>query len=489
MCLALMDGRAWTAGELATATGVARSTASEHLDLLVAGGLLAQERQGRHRYLRLASPAAAQLVESLAAQAGPGTAALALNQRHLQRAVEIYAGVYRSGPATHLWHGINAAALAARAAKDGVPLPNGPDPAVLASEILATLANRGPREALPAWDLATGAEASLALGDTNGALLWLAQYVQRPDADAFELASTRRQLKEVWRLTVDAMPGALLLPILEAQLLNRQGGNVELAGREVTPTIQKIEKTEQQTHGIQLEKVLGKEGVVTLGWYRIGLDRAQAVAKVLNQVGDGFGTGFLVRGGDLVPAFGDELLLLTNAHVVSSDPAVQAQVGSLEPANATIIFEAFEAAAGQQFKIKELLFTSPPNELDASLLRLDPPVPACKLFPVAKRLPVVDGTQKVYVIGHPGGRTLSISLNDNLLLDWDDWKVHYRAPTEGGSSGSPVFNQQWDLIGLHHAGSLTMPRLKGQDGTYAANEGIWIQRIIKALADAGVGAG
>ena len=56
MCLALIDGRAWTAGELATATGVARSTASEHLDQLVAGGLLAEERQGRHRYLRLATP-------------------------------------------------------------------------------------------------------------------------------------------------------------------------------------------------------------------------------------------------------------------------------------------------------------------------------------------------------------------------------------------------------------------------------------------------
>ncbi len=72
MCLALLDGTAWTAGELATATGVARSTASEHLDLLVAGGLLAEERQGRHRYLRIATPAAAQLVESLAVQAGPG---------------------------------------------------------------------------------------------------------------------------------------------------------------------------------------------------------------------------------------------------------------------------------------------------------------------------------------------------------------------------------------------------------------------------------
>ena len=72
MCLALLDGTAWTAGELATTTGVARSTASEHLDQLVAGGLLSEERQGRHRYLRIATPAAAQLVELLAVQAGPG---------------------------------------------------------------------------------------------------------------------------------------------------------------------------------------------------------------------------------------------------------------------------------------------------------------------------------------------------------------------------------------------------------------------------------
>jgi DNA-binding transcriptional ArsR family regulator len=74
MCLALLDGTAWTAGELAATTGVARSTASEHLDQLVAGGLLAEERQGRHRYLRIATPAAAQLLESLAVQAGPGAA-------------------------------------------------------------------------------------------------------------------------------------------------------------------------------------------------------------------------------------------------------------------------------------------------------------------------------------------------------------------------------------------------------------------------------
>lgn len=67
MCLALIDGRAWTAGELASHAGIARSTASEHLTILVEAGLLAEERQGRHRYVRLAGPEIAQLVEDLAA--------------------------------------------------------------------------------------------------------------------------------------------------------------------------------------------------------------------------------------------------------------------------------------------------------------------------------------------------------------------------------------------------------------------------------------
>lgn len=67
ICLALLDGRAWTAGELARHAGVARSTASAHLTAMVEAGLLTEQRQGRHRYLRLADDQTAQLVEDLAA--------------------------------------------------------------------------------------------------------------------------------------------------------------------------------------------------------------------------------------------------------------------------------------------------------------------------------------------------------------------------------------------------------------------------------------
>jgi DNA-binding transcriptional ArsR family regulator len=70
MCLALLDGRAWTAGELARHAGIGRSTASDHLNTLVEAGLLTEVRQGRHRYVRLANHEVAQLLEDLNAAVG-----------------------------------------------------------------------------------------------------------------------------------------------------------------------------------------------------------------------------------------------------------------------------------------------------------------------------------------------------------------------------------------------------------------------------------
>lgn len=63
---ALMDGRALTAGELAGVAGVTPQTASGHLARMTEANLLAVERQGRHRYHRLASAEVAELIESVA---------------------------------------------------------------------------------------------------------------------------------------------------------------------------------------------------------------------------------------------------------------------------------------------------------------------------------------------------------------------------------------------------------------------------------------
>src|SRR5258708_10633099 len=64
-CLALLDHRAWTIGELARHAAVAPSTASEHVTKLVDGGMLTAVHQGRSRYVRLAGPQVAELIEGL----------------------------------------------------------------------------------------------------------------------------------------------------------------------------------------------------------------------------------------------------------------------------------------------------------------------------------------------------------------------------------------------------------------------------------------
>jgi DNA-binding transcriptional ArsR family regulator len=78
MLAALMDGRALTATELAAVAAITPQTASGHLSRLISVGLVAVEKQGRHRYHRLASPEVARMIESVMQIAGGITLTLPL---------------------------------------------------------------------------------------------------------------------------------------------------------------------------------------------------------------------------------------------------------------------------------------------------------------------------------------------------------------------------------------------------------------------------
>jgi len=398
----------------------------------------------------------------------------------LRAAIESYHSGYLLGTDLSGWHAVNTIALLRRARRDLVGLGSLPgipaDENELARAALDRVGEKRLKD-LDIWDYAVQAEANLALGNDDQAIASLKKYVahrganDERTADAFEVNSTLRQLEEVWQMTANVDPGAVIIPFLQAELLARQGGKLHLSADQV------------QSSRSRLQKILGTEVPQSVKWYRTGLERCRAVARITNPYEDGGGTGFLIRAGDLLEGcdFPDELVLVTNAHVLEPLPT---EPGTLAPAQAIVRFEAAREPPEPPpiHRIRDIVWSSPYKGLDTTIARLDPTperLPAC---PIASPEPALKKETRVYVIGHPGGRTLSLSLYDNLLLDRDDKLLHYRAPTEPGSSGSPVFDRDWNLVGLHHAGDLNMPRLNGHPGVYAANEGIWIEAIRKGWA-------
>jgi hypothetical protein len=402
----------------------------------------------------------------------------------LKKAYKNYKDVYEKDPSA-LYQGINTVALAAW--DRGLALtPKERDTPLRSAEDIISRVESIPPENRQAWDIATAAEALIALGRNNEAVCWLKDYVVHRDTNAFELASTVRQLTQVWRLGETEDGQALLAP-LRARLLELPGGSFA-ASQDDLRQMATVSKE-------QYERILGDVGPKTYRWMQKGFDIAGSVA-LIRKGGSGFGTGFLVKGKDLDERLGEELLVLTNAHVVSDPRRESAAL----PVEATVSFELAppKANPGQSYEISKIIWQSPPDQHDASLLRLDPP-PSAGLKPVRfhDSLPPLkeDEKQRLYIIGHPGGGDLSFSFEDNELLDYelhlleanDDpspCKVHYRTPTKPGSSGSPVFDGHWLTIAIHHKGGQTMKRLNQKEGDYAANEGIWIQSVRRAMAKA-----
>jgi endonuclease G, mitochondrial len=82
----------------------------------------------------------------------------------------------------------------------------------------------------------------------------------------------------------------------------------------------------------------------------------------------------------------------------------------------------------------------------------------------------------VTIIQHPRGLKKQVALRENRFVDIADPFVHYTTDTEPGSSGSPVFNDQWEVVALHHAG---IPAPEQKDTGGFVNEGILVRRIME----------
>lgn len=430
-----------------------------------------------------------------------------LRKKALADAIRAYQVPYRADPGRNTWHGVNLLALVARARREGwADIGRRWHIEKLAPRLTAALLKQRGDE----WTLATLAEVALAhalaTGDLDIVEQALRKYLTADGTKAFHVASTLRQFIEIWQLeqitpqspghalrsAADVQKARNFVHMLRARLLCLPKGSIDLPPNSLTGV--------QPSEG-DLQAVLGKEGTRTFTWYRAGVVAAESVAAVRRRLGRRLGSGFLVRAGDLgLKRQPDELLLLTNFHVVNPEGAGDA----LRPEDAEAVFEAHDGA--KACAVKDVVWCSPVGEHDACLLRLADLPAGAKPLALSLNLPAATPLDpgkppRVFVIGHPDGGELSVSMDDNELIDHEGptlgkppnksvWRVHYSAPTRPGSSGSPVFEDQaWKVIALHHAGSPSMPQLNRRTGRYKANEGLAIGPLARAAAAATRGSG
>lgn len=405
----------------------------------------------------------------------------------LGEAIAAYLAPYREQPGKPYWHGINAVALLKRQQRDGGSdsLPDGASAMAMATELRRRLKQAWGRDPGDHWLAATLSEACLALDDDDAAELWLYRFLHHPKTTPFAIDSFDRQLREIWQGSTLGGVG----PVLAGRLAAIIAGHLLRTQSRVQVSGEQLRDLSQQLHDDPdyLEKNFSGERGLSLDLLKRMLGSCASIGCVSNRRGERLGTGFLVAGEMLHPGWGPAPVFVTNAHVIGTEVA-----NAIAPADALVSFEVESSSAGAPVyhAVAELLYSSPPgplgqhcDALDATLVHLDGLAPTTPALTCAPNLPLIDAKAKAYVVGHPLGSGLQLSLHDSILLDIDDEQrlVHYRTPTDPGSSGSPVFNGSWGVIALHHGGSATTPRLHG-DGAYEANEGISIAAIRRRLS-------
>lgn len=173
--------------------------------------------------------------------------------------------------------------------------------------------------------------------------------------------------------------------------------------------------------------------------------------------------------------------ILTNWHVVRD----QKYVEGLTVRFGHFFSDPTTLEPGQVFKITKILAYKPPQLLDYALLELETDPTTEGKFNVitpSENPPYED--RIVNILHHPRGQPMKLSTQDNWVKAVKGDRVLYLTNTEPGSSGSPVFNDNWELVALHHSGKPVPP--SNFPGTTEANEGIIMKAILDDIIKEGV---
>lgn len=245
--------------------------------------------------------------------------------------------------------------------------------------------------------------------------------------------------------------------------------------------------------GFDLESIIRQEtGIPNLMQWRSKLGKIEnqvcliKLKKDENSKSIPNGTGFLI---------GDDLVL-TNWHVVEPFIDTDGKPKAIKSDSISAHFGFFaeldtnQEQDGIKYSLDQsswLVAYSPQEELDYALLRLEKKAAAeaaggfNNQTQEAKRGHIamldeisVKEQMPLFIIQHPGGKPMGIAVDRVSKIENERNRIQYVTNTDRGSSGSPCFDANWNLVALHHAGGLQ--RLTG-----GVNQGIPVDKIFASL--------
>jgi V8-like Glu-specific endopeptidase len=250
-----------------------------------------------------------------------------------------------------------------------------------------------------------------------------------------------------------------------------------------------------------LERVINSEdNFLDLYMLYGALYSSLAICRIERPQGRALGTGFLVN----------KDILMTNQHVLRDQDYLEDAVARFNYR----VDASGVAGEGRLLRFDpDFYHASPSADLDFALVRLtEKPLEGMSsgddISDLSKEQLVLRGKhagyltlapreikehERVNVIQHPDGDPLKVVLTQNYVVaDMTGTRVHYIADTKPGSSGSPVFNERWDVVAIHHSGgpyppeSIREAAKKAWKGHFRFNEGVPMRAILKAFSDRGL---
>ncbi|PSB02774.1 effector-associated domain EAD1-containing protein [Merismopedia glauca] len=202
-----------------------------------------------------------------------------------------------------------------------------------------------------------------------------------------------------------------------------------------------------------------------MAFLKHGVDRAAGVCRIEIEARQAIGTGVLVK----------QDLLLTNYHVY--------EAAGLDASRLRLAFGSMTGMEENEriFQLADhpVVHYSPTNKFDYVLFRVEPRIwQADAIRPVSYVQTSPPKGSSVHVVQHPDGDAMKVAFGTNGVTGVyeEEGLIQYVSQTSNGSSGSPCFNDLWQLVALHHAQRATTFRV--------VCEGILFSKIYPQIAAA-----